>query len=81
MLEYAVSVWNPYRKEDISRIDKVQTRATKKGSSNKLLPYKDSLKRLKLLTLKFGRIRGNMIVYKAINFVGNSVTKIVLGMQ
>jgi len=46
-LEYAVSVWNPYRKEDILRIQKVLMRATKIVSSAKLLPYKDRLKRLK----------------------------------
>jgi len=53
-LEYAVLVWNPYRIEDILRIEKVQMRTTKLV---KLLPYKDRLKRLKLPTLKFQRIR------------------------
>ena len=60
-LEYAVSVWNPYRKEDILRIEKVQMRATKIVSSVKLMPNKERLKRLKLPTLKFRRIRGDMI--------------------
>jgi len=61
-------------------------RATKIVSLVK--PYKDRLKRLKLSTLKFLRIRGDIIdVYKAINeyydrnttitfdFVGNSVNE------
>ena len=61
-LEYAVSVWCPYRKEDILRIEKVQMRATKLVSSVKNLSYTDRLKKLKLPTLKFRRIRGNMIV-------------------
>jgi len=52
-LENAVSVWNPYRKEDISRIEKVQMRATQIVSSVELLQYKDRLKRLKLPTLTF----------------------------
>jgi len=66
-LECGVSVWNPYRKEDILRIEKVQLRATKTVSSVKLLPYKDRLKRLKLPSFKFSRIRGNMIeAYKFI---------------
>ena len=43
-------------------------KATKSVSSVKLLPYKDRLKKLKLPTLKFRRIRGDMIeVYKIIN--------------
>lgn len=67
-LEYAVSVWNPYSKEDILRIEKVQMRATKLVSSIKLLSYTDRLRRLKLPTLKFRRVRGDMIeVYKVIN--------------
>jgi len=87
-LEYAVAVWNPYRKEVILRIEKVQIWATKIVSSVKRLPYKDRHKRLQIPTLKFRRIRGNMIeVYKAINqyydrnttvtfdLVGNSVTR------
>jgi len=40
-------------------------RATKLVISIKNLTYKDTLKRLKLPTLKYRRIRGNMIeVYK-----------------
>jgi len=87
-LEYAVAVWNPYRKEDILWIEKVQMRATKIVSLVRRLPCKDRLKRLELPTLKFRRIRGDMIeVYKAINqyydrkhtitfdLVGNSVTR------
>jgi len=87
-LEYAVSVWNPYRKEDILRIEKVQMRATKLVSSIEWLPYEDRLKRLELPTFKYRRISGDVIeVYKAINqyygknttitidFVRNSVTR------
>ncbi len=66
-LEYAVSVWNPYRKDDILRSEKVQMRATKIVSSVKLLPYKKD-QRLELSTLKFRKIRGVMIeVYKVIH--------------
>jgi len=66
-LEYTVSVWNPFRKDGILKIEKVQIRATEIVASDKLLPYKYILKRLKLQTLKFQRIRGDMIeVYKVI---------------
>jgi len=43
-LDDAASVWNPYRKEDILRKEKVQMRATKIVSSVKRLPYKDRIK-------------------------------------
>ena len=47
------------------RSQKVQMRATKLVISIKNLTYKDRLKRLKLPTLKYRRIRGDMIeVYK-----------------
>jgi len=47
------------------RSQKVQMRATKLVISIKNLTYKDRLKRLKLPTLKYRRIRGDMIeIYK-----------------
>jgi len=64
-LEYANSVWNPHRLGSIKDLEKVQMRATKLVITIKNLTYKDRLKRLKLPTLKYGRIRGDMIeVYK-----------------
>jgi len=47
-LEYAGSLWNPYRKGDIKRLEKVQTRATKLVNSVKHLSYENRLKKLKL---------------------------------
>ena len=64
-LEYACSVWNPYKKKLIEELENVQRRATKlvPGLSN--LPYEERLKKLDLPTLKFRRMRGDMIeVYK-----------------
>ena len=64
-LEYANSIWNPHRLGLIKDLEKVQMRATKLVNSIKNLTYKDRLKRLKLPTLKYRRIRGDMIeVYK-----------------
>ena len=64
-LEYCSSVWNPYRIGIISDIERVQKRATKMVESCRKLSYKDRLMHLKLPTLKFRRIRGDMIeVYK-----------------
>ena len=67
-LEYAATVWCPYRKEDIVKIEKVQMRATKLLHSIKKLPYKARLRVLKLPSMKYRRIRGDMIeIYKIIN--------------
>jgi len=64
-LEYANSVWNPHRQGQIKNLEKVQMRATKLVMSVKHLSYKERLVRLKLPTLKFRPIRGDMIeVYK-----------------
>ena len=60
-LEYANSLWNPYRIGLIKDLEKEQTRATQLVPGN----YKEILQRLKLPTLWFRRIRGDMIeVYK-----------------
>jgi len=64
-LEYANSVWNPYRMGLVKDLEKVQMRATKLVITIKHLKYKERLPRLKLPTLRFRRIRGDMIeVYK-----------------
>ena len=60
-LEYANSVWNPHRLGPIKDQEKVQMRATKLVITIKNLTYKDRLKRLKWPTLKYRRIRGDMI--------------------
>ena len=67
-VEYANSIWSPYKKGDIEAIEKVQKRATKLVISLKRLPYKERLLQLNLHTLKYRRLRGDVIeVYKIIN--------------
>ena len=67
-LEYAQSVWFPYRQKLIDDLEKVQISATKLVPSLRKLSYSDRLKRLKLPTLKYRRYRGDMIeVYKIIS--------------
>lgn len=67
-LEYAQSVWYPYRHKLIDDLEKVQKRATKLVPSLRKLSYSDRLKWLKLPTLKYRRYRGDMIeVYKIIS--------------
>ena len=52
-VEYANSVWNPHRLGLIKDLEKVQMCASKLVITIKNLTYKDRLKRLKLLTLKY----------------------------
>ena len=64
-VEYANSIWSPCRKGDIEAIEKVQKRATKLITLLKKLPYQERLLQLNLHTLKYRRLRGDMIeVYK-----------------
>ncbi|CAC5398059.1 unnamed protein product [Mytilus coruscus] len=56
-LEYASSVWNPYKKKDIKTIENVQRTATQILPNLKDLSYEERLK----TRLKFLRLRGDMI--------------------
>ena len=67
-LEYAHSVWAPYKVKYLEFLEKVQKRATKALTDLRELSYEDRLKALKLPTLAYRRIRGDMIeTYKIIN--------------
>jgi len=58
----------PFKKGDIDNIEKVQKRATRLIISLKKLPYPERLRQLKLPTLKYRRLRGDMIeVFKIIH--------------
>ena len=60
-LEYAQCVWSPYLQQDITRIEKVQRRATKQVHSIKHLPYEQRLQYLSLPTLAYRRLGGDLI--------------------
>ena len=67
-LEYAHSVWAPYKAEHIEELEKVQRRATKKIPDMSHLSYPDRLKMLKLPTLAYRRLRGDLLeIYKILN--------------
>jgi len=59
--ETFVTLWNPHRQGLIKDLEKVQMRATKLVLTVKHLTYKERLVQLKLPTLKYRRLRGNMI--------------------
>ena len=60
-LEYTNSVLNPHHVQEIKALEQVQMRATKILPSLKNKPYQERLKILKLPTLKFRRLIGDMI--------------------
>ena len=60
-LEFAVSAWSPFLKEDISILEKVQRRATKAIPLFKGKKYEERLKVLEIPKLEDRRIRGDLI--------------------
>ena len=64
-LDYASSVWFPFKEKYSELIEGVQRRATKQIPGFKNLSYEERLRKLKLPTLKYRRHRGDMIeLYK-----------------
>ena len=74
-LEYSNSVWSPYKKKDVDKIEKVQRHYTKKITNVQGLSYQDRLKRIKLPSLEYRRIRGDLIeVFKITHNIYDHVT-------
>jgi hypothetical protein len=66
-LEYCNQVWQPHLHKHTDSIENVQRRATKLIPGYRDLSYEERLRKLKLPTLAFRRIRGDMIeAYKII---------------
>ena len=67
-LEYAAPLWNPHKKKDIHKLERVQRHATRMVPELRDLSYKDRLERLAIPSLQSRRLRGDMItVYKLLN--------------
>ena len=60
-LEYAAPVWSPHLDDLNKKVEDVQRRATKKLPGMKDLTYPARLHKLKLPTLAYRRVRGDMI--------------------
>ena len=74
-LEYANCIWHPPLHKDVQTIEKVQRRATKIVSSLRDLPYEQRLKKLKLPTLAYRRLREDLIpVYRIVHGI-NDINK------
>ena len=68
ILEYANSVWAPYLRKDIDEVENVQRHFTKVILGMQELSYEERLCRLRLPSLVYRRIRGDLIeVYKIIH--------------
>ena len=67
VIEYGNSVWGPGFKGDEEKVEKIQRRVTKMIRSLKHVPYQARLRQLGLPSLKYRRIRGDMItIFKLI---------------
>ena len=77
-IEYAEAVWSPFKEGDIEKIENVQRRATKQVPTLlKNMEYNERLKKLKMPTLKYRRMRGDMIeVFKIINDIYDPLTTV-----
>ena len=68
LIDYGDSVWNPSLKKHIQMIENNQRRGTKLVPELVNINYTDRLKMLNLPTLKYRRIRGDLIqVFKILN--------------
>ena len=64
-LEYANQVWSPHLKKTIEAIENVQRRMTRMIPGLKNMSYEERLHKLKLPTLAYRRLRGDMVeLYK-----------------
>ena len=74
LLESAAPVWNPWKREDINTLEKVQRRALWMISDLGNMTYEEWLKKLDLQSLEDRRKRGDAIeTYKTLNGINDVV--------
>ena len=75
-LEYGHEIWNPWKKGEIEKLEKVQRRATKMVTGLRNTCYEDRLRTLNMPTLAHRRLRGDLIImYKlAHGYIKSSIS-------
>ena len=75
ILEYGNPVWCPYKMKDIDDLEDIQRYFTKRIIGLYNTSYEERLRKLKLPSLNFRRLRGDMIeVYKIIHNIYDPLT-------
>ena len=75
ILEYGNVVWCPYKKKPIHELEKIQRQFTKQIKGMKNLNYTDRLSALKLPSLEYRRMRGDLIeTYKVLHEIYDPIT-------
>ena len=75
IIEYGNPVWSPYLKQDINAIENIQKNFTKSIHGMKKKSYHERLMLLRLPSLEFRRLRGDMIeVYKIVHEIYDPIT-------
>ena len=65
-LEYCSAIWNPYRQQDIKKLEDVQRRFTKRLRGMKGISYDMRLKILKTDSLQIRRLKTDLKLYYCI---------------
>lgn len=61
-MEYAIQVWAPWMKKDVSLLERIYHRVTKLVDGFQNMPYEERLKSLNLFDFKYRRLRGDLIL-------------------
>ena len=78
ILEYCVQAWSPTLKKDCRLLERVQRRATKMVQNLSKLPYEERLRKLNMFSLRYRRLRGDMI--EVFKFVHGQQSEYLKGM-
>ena len=74
-VEYANAVWAPYTKKNSKSVEDIQRHYTKRIQGLKEKSYRERLTILKLPSLTFRRLRGDLIeVYKIVHDIYDPIT-------
>ena len=77
--DYASCIWYPIKREYVHPVESVQRGATILVPEIKHLSYEDRLKRLKLPTMSYRRLRGDMVeMYKLTHKIYNFNPEIII---